>query len=83
MQKIRLLPRQFYLLDEDKPFILIDIPSCEKNKNTSRDFIKKDHHFSNGKHRVSINWITKKVRSLFPFKDNNIYPNSKIKVNQN
>ena len=66
------------LFDEDKPFPLIDIPFCEKNESKSKDFIKKFHHFTNGKYRISIKWITKKVKSLFPLKDKNIYPACKI-----
>ena len=66
------------LFDEDKPFLLIDIPFCEKNESKSKDFIKKFHHFTNGKYRISIKWITKKVKSLFPLKDKNIYPACKI-----
>ena len=66
------------LFDEDKLFLLIDIPFCEKNENKSKDFIKKFHHFTNGKYRISIKWITKKVKSLFPLKDKNIYPACKI-----
>ena len=34
-------------------------------KNKSKDFIKKNHDFANGKYLISINWITKKVESLF------------------
>ena len=44
------------LLDKDKPFILIDIPFCKKNENDYKDFIKI---------RVTINWITKKLKSSF------------------
>ena len=44
------------LLDKDKPFILIDIPFCKKNENEYKDFIKI---------RVTINWITKKLKSSF------------------
>ena len=47
--------------DEDKPFILINIPFCDKNENKSKDFVKKFNHFTNGKYCISISWITKKV----------------------
>ena len=66
------------LLDQDKPSICADIPFCEKNENKSTNFIKKFHPFTNGKYRISINWITKKVKGLFPLKDKNIYPVGKI-----
>ena len=61
------------LIDEDKPFISIYIPFCEKKENKFKDFIKKFHHFTEGKHRISIHWITKKVKGLFPLKDKKIY----------
>ena len=61
------------LIDEDKPFISIYIPFCGKKENKFKDFIKKFHHFTEGKHRISIHWITEKVKSLFPLKDKNIY----------
>jgi len=67
-----------YLFEEEKPFILIEIPFCEKNENKSKDFIRKFHDFTNGKYRLSIKWITKKVQSFFPLKDKNIYPSCKI-----
>ena len=36
-----------------------------KNENRSKDFVKKFHYFTNAKYHISINWITKKVNSLF------------------
>ena len=66
------------LFDEHKRFILTDIPVCEKNENKSKNITKKFHHYPSGKYRVSINWITKKVKRLFPFKDKNFYPGCKI-----
>ena len=74
-----IIPPTLFDLMKIKVFILIDIPSCEKNeKKKSKDFIKKFHHFTNGKYHVLIYWITKKVKSLFPFKNKNIYPDCKI-----
>ena len=73
--KIRLLSHQVCLI---KINLLIDISFCRKNENKSNEFIKKLHHFTNGKYRVSTNWIKKKVKSLFLLKDNNIYPACKI-----
>ena len=46
---------------KDKPFILVDIPFCKKNENKVKDFIKKFHHFTNGKYSISRNWIKKKL----------------------
>lgn len=56
------------LFNQDKPFTLIDIKYFEKNENISKGFIKTFYHFTNGKHRISINWIIKEVKSLFPLK---------------
>ena len=56
------------IFDENIPFIFIENPFCEKNENKSNNFINKFHHFTNGKYRISINWITKKVNSLFQLK---------------
>lgn len=36
------------------------------------------HCFTNEKYRILVNWITKKVKSLFPLRDQNIYPVCKI-----
>ena len=47
------------LFDEDKPFILIDISFCEKNKKKSKDFIKQFHHFTNGKCLNNISYFNK------------------------
>ena len=66
------------LFDEYKPFILTDILFCEKNENKSKGFIKIFYHFKNAIYSISINWITKKVKSLFPLKDKNIHPPCKI-----
>ena len=38
---------------------------CEKTKIDLRILLKKIHYFTNAKYRISINWITKKVNSLF------------------
>ena len=54
----------------------IHIPFCEKNENKSKEFSKNFQHFTKAKYCISINWITKKVKSLFPLKV--IYPACKI-----
>ena len=62
------------LFDKDKPFISID----KKHNNKSKCFIEKCHHFPNGKCRISIKRITKKVKSLFQLQEKSIYPGCKI-----
>ena len=37
------------VFDEDKPFIVIDIPCCKNNENKSKDFVNPSHHFTNVK----------------------------------
>ena len=71
-----IIPPSFF--DKEKSFSLIDVPFCEKNKNKSKDFIKNFYHVTIGQFRISIYWITKKVKSLFPLKDKNIFPTYKI-----
>ena len=66
------------LFEEQKPFILIEIPFCERNENKSKDFIRKFHEFTDSKFKISIKWITKKVKSFFPLKDKNMYPSCKV-----
>ena len=46
----------------------------EQDENKFKNFIKKFYHFSNGIYGIRINWITKKVKSLFSLKHKNIYP---------
>ena len=64
--------------DQDKPFILIEIPFFEKNWNKLKNFINKFFHFTNRKYCISINQVTKKVKSLFSLKRNNINQDCKI-----
>ena len=42
------------LFSEDKTFISIDIPFCERNEDNSKRFNRKFHHFTNGKHRIGL-----------------------------
>ena len=39
---------------------------------------KKFHRLTNGKYRISIKWITKKAKRLFPLKDKDICPACKL-----
>ena len=56
------------LFEESKPFILVEIPYCEENKNASKYFIKKFEAFTNQRYRIAIKWITRKVKSQFKVK---------------
>ena len=66
------------LLDETKPFLLIEVPYCEINETASEHFTKKFHQFTNEKYDVAIKWITRKVKSLFKVKDRNFHLSCKI-----
>ena len=67
-----------YLFEEEKPFILLKLPFCEQNEVKSKDFIKKFHKFTNNNFRLAISWKTRKMKTLFKIKDNNLYPACKI-----
>ena len=71
-----IIPPNFF--EDEKPFILIEIPFCDLNERKSKDFVRKFHKFTDGKYRVSIKWITKKVKNFFPLKDKVIHPSCKI-----
>lgn len=62
------------LFDKDKPFILIDVPFCEKNEDKSKDSNKNFYQLKS----FAFQCITKKVKRLFPLKDKNVYPTCKI-----
>ena len=71
-----LIPTNFF--EEDKQFILLEIPFCERNEKLSKSFIKKFHSYTAGSYRLSIKWLTKKVKTLFPLKDRNLHPACKV-----
>ena len=71
-----LIPPNFF--EEQKPFILIEIPFCERNEKLSRSFIKKFHFYTAFTYRLSIKWLTKKIKNLFPLKDKNTHQACKI-----
>ena len=53
------------VLDENKPFTLIIIPSCDRSENKTKNFIK-NSIIQTCKYCISINQITEKVKNLFP-----------------
>ena len=52
-----------------KPFLLLEIPYYEQNEIASKRFIEKFYQFTGGKYDISVKWLTKKVKSLFPLKN--------------
>ena len=75
MEDLFMIPPK--LFNEVKAFIFIGFSFCEK-KIKFKNFIKKIHLFTNVKNCISINWITKKIKSLFLLKDMSIYPSCKV-----
>ena len=71
-----LIPANFY--EEAKQFLLIEIPFCERNEKLSKSFINKFHKYTDSSYRLSIKWLTKKVKTLFPLKDKNEHLACKI-----
>ena len=66
------------LFEESKPFILVEIPYCEENKNAVKHFIKKFEAFTNHRYLIAIKWVTRKVKSLFKIKSKNPHPSCVI-----
>ena len=64
--------------DEIKPFVLAEIPFCQKNEEIANRFLKKFHDFTKGKFAIAIKWKTKKMKQLFSTKERNPYPTCKI-----
>ena len=54
------------------------LPYCEQKKIASKRFIKKFHQFTGEKYHVAVKWLTKMVKSLFPYKHRNLHPSCKI-----
>ena len=66
-----LIPPGLFNEEEDKGFLLVEIPFCEKKELLSKTFLKKFDAYTNSRFRVSIKWLTKKTKTLFPLKDRN------------
>ena len=66
------------MFEVKKPFLHLEIPYCEQNEIASKRFIKKFHQFTGQKYDMAVKWLTKKVKSVFPLKDRNLYPSCKI-----
>ena len=64
-----LIPPGLFNEEEDKGFLLVEIPFFEKNELLSKTFLKKFDAYTNSRFRVSIKWLTKKTKTLFPLKD--------------
>ena len=51
----------------------MEFPYSSHNELVAKRFLSKFHQFTNQNLEVTIKWITKKVKSLFPLKDKNPY----------
>lgn len=71
-----LIPKNFFEIP--KQSILLEIPFCQNNEETSKHFLRKFHQFTENRYHVNIKWITKKVKNLFILKDRNPYPSCQI-----
>ena len=54
---------------EEKTFVPIRIPFCEKNEKLAKHFIEKLKAFTGNQFRFSIIWQSKKIKTLFKVKD--------------
>ena len=54
---------------EDKVFVPIKIPYCEKNEKIAKHFLKKMKVFTDTKYAFTIVWQTRKIKTLFKLKD--------------
>ena len=55
--------------DENKPRIIINLPFCTENENYAKVFLSKLNDFTGNKYSFIVTWKTRKIRSLFPLKD--------------
>ena len=62
-------PRKDKEDQEEKPFVLIKIPYCEKNEKIAKNFLSKIREFTQNKLRFNILWQSKKIKTLFKIKD--------------
>jgi hypothetical protein len=54
---------------DERTFIPIRIPFCEKNEKVAKHFIEKLKNFTGNQFRFSIIWQSKKIKTLFKVKD--------------
>ena len=70
---------------DEKPFVLIRIPYCEKNEKIGPHFLAKLRAFNGNNYNFRIIWQMKKIKTLFKLKDeirhkaNVIYKGTSIK----
>ena len=56
----------------------MQVPFSEANEERSTNFLNKFYNFTNEKFKLIIRLKTQNLKSLFPLKDKDLYPTSKI-----
>lgn len=54
---------------DERPFVVIRIPFCEKNEKVAKNFLVKLKEYTGNLFRITIVWNTKKIKTLFAIKD--------------
>ena len=67
-----------WLFEVKKKIVLVEMPYCLKYESSSKQFIKRFDKFTNDTFDVRIKWLTKKVKTLFSFKDKSVHQACKI-----
>ena len=67
-------PRLF----EATKIVLVEIPYCLKNENSSKQFMKKFEKFTNDMFDVRVKWLTKKIKTLVKVKCKSLHQACKI-----
>jgi len=55
--------------EKEKSFLLVEIPYYERNEQLTKSFLKRFTVFTKSSYRLSIKWLTKKIKTLLPLKD--------------
>ena len=72
MLRTQIVPKG--LFEQPKVFIIFEIPYCSENELVAKRFLHKFHEFTKNIYDVSIEWVTRKIKSLFSLKDKNRTP---------
>ena len=64
----RIIPKQLFEEDDERPLYRVTIPFCPKNENLSKSFLGKLEQLC-PKVKFFVIWKTSKIRSCFPLKD--------------
>ena len=65
------------LFEVSKSVILLEISFSPENETSYKQFIEKFYQFTNNTFNARINWLTRKMRTLFQLKDKSLHPSDK------